>query len=339
MRRFESVRDAAVALAEGRLVAFPTETVYGLGADATSAEAAAHIFRVKGRPADHPLIVHTASAEGLDRFAVDVPDGAHRLARAFWPGPLTIIVNRRVELTDAGPPVADETVGGRGTVGLRVPDHPVALELLAEFAAIGSGAVAAPSANRFGAVSPTTADHVVDDLSHLPAELLDLVGVIDGGACPVGVESTIVDLAGPRPQLLRPGGISVVELAAVLGEDVIDGRGGERRASGMLAAHYAPRAEVRLVPAAELDAVLDGLASDVGADTGVIAPFAVHHRPSWRLPADAAGYARGIYSALREADRHGVSRLLVVAPSRGSMVEAVVDRLSKAAVGSSRRRQ
>jgi L-threonylcarbamoyladenylate synthase len=337
MRLFESVRSAALALAEGRLVAFPTETVYGLGADATNADAVAHIFRVKGRPPDHPLIVHTASAEGLDRFAVDVPDGARRLARAFWPGPLTIIVNRRVEVTDADPPVADETVGGRGTVGLRVPDHPVALELLAEFAAIGSGAVAAPSANRFGAVSPTTVDHVVADLGHLPAELTDRVGVIDGGPCPVGVESTIVDLTRPRPELLRPGGISTVELAAVLGEDVVDGRGGERRASGMLAAHYAPRAEVRLVAAPELDAVLELLPPDERFDTGVIAPFAVSHRPSWHLPADAAGYARQLYSALRDADRAGLRRLLVVAPSRGSMVEAVVDRLTKAAVGSFRR--
>lgn len=330
------MHDAAVALAEGELVAFPTETVYGLGADATNPDAVNHVFRVKGRPPDHPLIVHTASAEGLDRFAIDVPEVAHRLARAFWPGPLTIIVHRRVEETEAGPPVADETVGGRGTVGLRVPDHPVALELLTEFAAIGSGAVAAPSANRFGAVSPTTADHVVEDLGRLAPELVDRVAVIDGGPCPVGVESTIIDLTGSRPELLRPGGISIVELAAVLGEEVVDGRGGERRASGMLASHYAPRAEVRLVPAAELAAVVKSLAPDVRIDTGVIAPFAVEHRPSWHLPADAAGYARRIYSALRDADRAGLRRLLVVAPSRGSMVEAVVDRLSKAAAGSSR---
>lgn len=336
MRRYTSIADAALALAKGDLVAFPTETVYGLGADAANAEAVGHIYRVKGRPTDHPLIVHTASADGLDRFAVDVPDGAHRLARAFWPGPLTIIVNRRVEVTAAGPPVADQTVGGRATVGLRVPDHPVALELLTEFSAVGSGAVAAPSANRFGAVSPTTAQHVIDDLGHLGAELIDRVGVVDGGPCPVGVESTIIDLTGLRPELLRPGGISVVELAAVLEEDVVDGRGGERRASGMLAAHYAPRAEVRLVPADELVSILERLSSRDRIETGVIAPFTVGHRPSWQMPADAAAYARQIYAALRDADQAGLLRLLVVAPSRGSMVEAVVDRLSKAASGSSR---
>lgn len=311
----DEIARAAEALALGRLVAFPTETVYGLGADASSAEAVAKIFAAKGRPTGHPLIVHFADPSDLDRFARDVSPMARKLASAFWPGPLTIVVER-------GDLVAPETVGGLSTVGLRVPDHPLALDLLHRF----GGGVAAPSANRFGSVSPTTAAHVIADLGHL----VDIV--IDGGPSAVGVESTIIDATGAEPVLLRPGGISVVEIEAVLGRTVVDGRSGESRAPGMMASHYAPVVPVQLVSENDHMAELARQGQDrSGRSIGLIAPFASPHQPSWELPPDAAGYAARLYSTLREADRHGLERLLVVPPSSGPLLDAVVDRLAKAA--------
>lgn len=314
--------DAAVAvLRAGGLVAFPTETVYGLGADASRPEAVAGIFEAKGRPTGHPLIVHFAptvgegSATGLDRFGRDVGPLARSLAGAFWPGPLTVVVGR----SDA---VAPETVGGLDTVGLRVPDHPMALDLLRRF----GGGVAAPSANRFGSVSPTTAAHVVDDLGRA----VDLV--LDGGPSAVGVESTIVDATGPEPVLLRPGGIAAVEIEAVVGRPVVDGRTGPARASGMLASHYAPEAGVELVAGAELRAI-EPMGPDGGPDLryAVIAPFAHPHPRSWHLPADAAGFAARLYATLRAADDTGVERILVAPPTTGNLLDAVLDRLAKAA--------
>ncbi len=312
MAQLLSVEDldvAVVALKAGDLVAFPTETVYGLGADASNGEAVAKIFTAKGRPAGHPLIVHIAGSEGLSRFGRDVSGDAFRLADAFWPGPLTIIVGR-------GDGVADEVTGGRSTVGLRVPDHPLALALLKGF----DGGVAGPSANRFGAVSPTTARHVLDDLGHR----IDVV--LDGGPARVGVESTIVEATDDGVRLLRPGGISVVEIEAVLGRSVVDGREGESRAPGMLVSHYAPAATVELVDGAWLGAQTFGATQSVG----VIAPFDHEHGASWRLPADAAGYAAGLYATLREADRAGVDRLFIVGPDDGPLCDAVLDRLVKA---------
>ncbi|MGF1596479.1 MAG: L-threonylcarbamoyladenylate synthase [Acidimicrobiales bacterium] len=305
---------AARALAEGRLVAFPTETVYGLGADATDPAAVGRIFETKGRPRGHPLIVHLASTAGLDRWVDAAPPAtAHlrRLAEAFWPGPLTVVVAR----SDL---VAAETVGGRPTVGLRVPDHPVATELLRRF----GGGVAAPSANRFGKVSPTTAAHVVDDLDGM----VDIV--LDGGPTRVGIESTIVEVAD-EVTLLRPGAVTADELSAVLGLRVVDGTGGVSRAPGMLRSHYAPEAAVELVTAGEVASRL--AAGDVDATTGIIAPVAVDHHPSWWLPATADGYAARLYGALREADRLGLHRLLVVPPAGGDLLDAVLDRLTKAA--------
>ena len=319
----DDVARAAEALAEGRLVAFATETVYGLGADAANPDAVAGIFRAKGRPTGHPLIVHMASAADLDRFGTNVSVEAKMLAEAFWPGPLTIIVGRSDE-------VARETAGGRDTVGLRVPDHPVALLLLKRF----GGGVAAPSANRFGSVSPTTAQHVLDDLG----DVIDVV--VDGGPSTVGVESTIVDMTGAEPTLLRPGGISVVELEAVLGRPVVDGRSGPSRAPGMLISHYAPKASVTLVDGELLENELADLkpgqdptamAGVVREIVGVIAPFHHRHQPSWELPADAAGYAARLYATFREADKAGVTRLLVVPPAAGTLKDAVLDRLQKAA--------
>ncbi len=306
----------AEALAAGRLVVFPTETVYGLGADASSADAVAGIFDAKGRPRGHPLIVHMAATSDLVRFAAEVPPVAEKLAAAFWPGPLTIVVPRAET-------VAAETAGGLDTVGLRVPDHPVALALLRAF----GGGVAAPSANRFGSVSPTRAEHVLSDLG----SAVDVV--LDGGPCAVGVESTIVDVTGPEPSLLRPGGISAVEIQAVCGTPVIDGRAGRSRAPGMLASHYAPDVTVELVTAESALAALDPARSGVaqeGRPTGLIAPFAVDHQPSWHLSSEAGAYAARLYETLRSADRAGLGHLLVVPPETGPLLDAVLDRLSKA---------
>lgn len=313
------IEKAARILADGGLVAFPTETVYGLGADATSAEAVAGIFAAKGRPADHPLIVHIGRRSDLERFGADVSPDAAKLADAFWPGPLTVIVGR-------GPEIAPETTGGRDTVGLRMPDHPVAIELLVAFAAIGSGAVAAPSANRFGGVSPTTAAHVAADVGAFVDVLLE------GGPSRVGVESTIVELTGPDPLLLRPGGISTVELEAVLGRAIVDGRGGRSRVPGMLISHYAPAADVVLLD--DKDPVPVELGPDDGLISTDVRPAGappIDHRRHWSLPGEAAGYAAGLYATLRAADAAGVKRLHVVAPSHGDLLSAVMDRLAKAA--------
>ncbi len=309
----DAIEIAAAALAAGQLVAFPTETVYGLGADAGDPAAVTAVFEAKGRPSGHPLIVHLADPGDLDRHAATVTPEARKLAAAFWPGPLTLVVAR-------GPGIAAETVGGLETVGIRVPDHPVALDLLRAF----GGPVAAPSANRFGSVSPTTAEHVIEDLGRL----IDYV--LDGGPCPVGVESTIVDVTGSRAILLRPGGIAAPEIESVIGAPVVDGRSGPVRASGMLASHYAPNATVRLVEADQAAAIIDDAAAG-GARVGLIAPFADRHRPSWQLPDDATGYATALYATLRAADRRGLDLVVVVPPSTGELRDAVLDRLYKAA--------
>ncbi len=294
-------------------MAFPTETVYGLGADAGRADAVAGIFAAKGRPTGHPLIVHIAETAALERFAATVPEMAVQLADAFWPGPLTVVVER-------GDAIAPEATGGMDTVGLRVPDHPVALAMLASF----DGGVAGPSANRFGSVSPTTAQHVIDDLGRC----IDFV--LDGGACTVGVESTIVDVTGPEPRLLRPGGISEVEIEAALGRPLLDGRTGGARAPGLLASHYAPNADVVLVTPGEERAALNA-AADGGRRVGLIGPSTLAHEPHWALPADASAYAIALYGTLRDADRSGLDAVIVVPPSTGPLLSAVLDRLSKAA--------
>ncbi|EYR61794.1 translation factor Sua5, partial [Actinotalea ferrariae CF5-4] len=244
------VAAAVAALRRGELVAFPTETVYGLGADARDPDAVAKVFAAKGRPADHPLIVHLARAEQLDDWAVDVPEEARRLADRFWPGPLTLILRRH-------PLVPTAVTGGQDTIGLRVPRHPVAHALLEAF----GGGVAAPSANRFGRVSPTTRERVV-------AELGDVVGtVLEGGDCEVGLESTIVDLSGDRPRLLRPGGISSAELAEVLEAAPTREGTGAPRTPGRLPSHYAPTTPVRVV---DRDALDDAVAGAVEAGRRVV---------------------------------------------------------------------
>jgi L-threonylcarbamoyladenylate synthase len=320
-----TVDDGAIAAAvevlrSGGLVAFPTETVYGLGADAGDEGAVARIFEVKRRPRDHPLIVHLAAAELIDAWADDVPPEARLLADAFWPGPLTMLLPRSDR-------VADAVTGGRPTVGLRVPDHPVARALLEAF----GGGVAAPSANRFGKVSPTTAQHVQSDLGD------DVDLILDGGPCQVGVESTIIDLARPdRPaEVVRAGGVSLERLADVLGFVPDTWRGeGPARAPGMLPSHYAPAARVELVDTAAVPGRAEALLAD-GAVVGVLAPAVVDGLPVGTIELEPAGvgseYARLLYARLRQADRLGIEVLLAVPPPETGVGVAVNDRLRRAA--------
>jgi L-threonylcarbamoyladenylate synthase len=293
---------AAAAIRSGGLVAMPTETVYGLAADATDPDAVARIFEVKGRPADHPLIVHLAGADRLDSWASEVPDSARLLVDAAWPGPLTVIVPRAVHVLDA-------VTGGHTTVGLRVPAHPMALELLER---VGVG-LAAPSANRFGAVSPTTAEHVLRDLGDRLDPRRDVI--LDGGPCPIGVESTIVDCASVPPQILRAGGVPVEDVHRLLAGE-ITGASGPSRASGMLVSHYAPRCAVRLVDTA--DDAIALRAGTVGAEI-------------LDLNDDLVEYARELYARLRDADDRGVATLIAVLPPAEGLGHAIRDRLTKAA--------
>ena len=315
----EEVTSGAERLAAGELVAFPTETVYGLGADATNIAAVAKIFKLKGRPADHPLIVHFAEPGAMGQWAIEIPDAARTLANRFWPGPLTMILRK-------SPRVPLEVTGGQDTVGLRCPSHPMAQELLREFVRIGSGAVAAPSANRFGHVSPTTAAHVRDEFGP------DLF-ILDGGACSVGLESTIVDLARGAPVLLRPGGISRDEIAMALGEKLRERDIEAPRASGTLDAHYAPRTALALVDPSELAAELR-----LPANVAVLAlgdPPPTAHVTSWiRCEADPVAYGHELYANLRKLDASGAKRILVEAPPDEAGWEAVNDRLMRAAAGS-----
>lgn len=317
----ERITEAAEHLRRGGLVAFPTETVYGLGADASDAAAVARIFAAKGRPADHPLIVHLADADQLDAWAADVPESARRLAARFWPGPLTLILRKRPEVPDA-------VTGGQPTVGVRVPSHPVARALLRAF----GGGVAAPSANRFGRVSPTTAERVV-------AELGDRVDVVlDGGACEVGLESTIVDLSGDRPRLLRPGGIDAAELAAALGVEPTREGTGAPRTPGRLASHYAPRTPVAVVEGGHLASLLaDHLAAGhrvvvlaLAGSPAVGAAGGEERTTVVTVPSTPAEYAHELYAHLADVDRHGADVVLVERPPVEGGWEAVHDRLGRA---------
>jgi L-threonylcarbamoyladenylate synthase len=308
---------AAQVLREGGLVAFPTETVYGLGADARSPAALRRLYAVKGRPSDHPVIVHVASVTQLPDWAEDVPAAAERLGAAFWPGPLTLVVPRAAR-------VPDEATGGLPTVGLRVPDQPVALALLLEF----GGGVAAPSANRFGRVSPTTADDVRADLG----DEVDLV--LDGGPCRVGVESTIVDCTSAEPVVLRLGGVARERVEDALGHAVAVRSDGVVRAPGTLSSHYAPRARVEVVEARDLAGRARAMTRTV-ARVGVIAPKLPDDVPAGVVivgtPADAEEYARSLYALLRDADARGIEVLLAVPPPDVGIGAAVTDRLRRAA--------
>lgn len=310
--------DRAIALLQaGGVVAIPTETVYGLAADAMNPEAVRRVFAIKGRPSDHPVIVHIAGTDRLDRWARDTPEAAHVLAARFWPGPLTLILPRR-------PEVPDNITGGQDSVGLRVPAHPLTLELLRKS---GLG-LAAPSANRFGRVSPTTPEHVAAELG----DAMDMI--LDGGPCQVGVESTIVSLLGPEPVVLRPGGITPEALGEALGRPVCFQPKSTVRAPGTLAAHYAPHTPLCLVERAALwtEATRRSQAGQRIALLA-IAPAAETHGDLVlsAMPADAGRYAQALYARLRELDALGVDLILAEAVPQTPEWLAIADRLQRAA--------
>ncbi len=303
----------AQALKNGALVAFPTETVYGLGADASNEKAVARIYEVKGRPQDHPLILHIASMNDITYWAEDISDYAITLARSFWPGPMTLIFKRSDNARDF-------VTGGQDTVGLRVPDHSLALGLLQECKKIGVHAIAAPSANRFGHVSPTTAVAVQEEIgAYLSAQDL----ILDGGAAQVGLESTIIDCTGDVPRILRPGAITQAMIEEATGLRVIENMNSDIRVSGSLEKHYAPNAQI----------LLDVQASE---GQGFIAPADVA-TPSGAIrlasPQTTDEYARVLYSALRDGDAQGLKTIAVIQPNGDGLAIAIRDRLIRASRG------
>ena len=316
----DAIDAAAQRLAAGELLAFPTETVYGLGARADDDPAVARIFAAKGRPADHPLIVHIAEANAATQFVASISDPARKLMTHFWPGALTLILPRRAGMAEAA-------AGGHPSIGLRVPAHPVALALLQASARLGVPGVAGPSANRFGRISPTTAAHVAQEFG---PEL----AVLDGGPCAVGIESTIVDCSRAQPALLRPGLLGRQAIEAVLGQRLAEADAQSPRAPGTLAAHYAPAATLRLMNTAALRAALHllhdtpppGLAVYSRAELN--APPGVQYR---RMPADAVSAARELFAALRGFDSAGARLIWVEQPPLAAAWEGVRDRLQRAA--------
>lgn len=320
-----AIAAAARALEAGQLVAFPTETVYGLGADAENPQAVAAIYAAKGRPQDHPVIVHLAPEAPLGYWAADIPPEAHALAEAFWPGPLTMILKR-------APNIPDAVSGGQDTVGLRCPSHPVALALLRAFKA-GKGGVAAPSANKFGHVSPTLARHVQDEFGRDGSVAM----VLDGGASEVGIESTIVDLsrlATHGPVLLRPGHVSAEAIAAVIDRLPAAPDAAAPRASGTLESHYAPHTPVAMQERPVLLRTLDALAA-AGRKVALIhySDMPATHAAR-RLPSAPGGFAHALYAALRAMDGEGADVILVEAPPQDGAWLGVNDRLRRAAYGS-----
>jgi L-threonylcarbamoyladenylate synthase len=314
-----SLADAATTLAGGKLVAFPTETVYGLGADATNKDAVARIYQVKGRPADHPLIVHISTAAHLDKWASEIPEYAIKLARTFWPGPMTLILPR----TDLA---KDFITGGQNNVGIRVPQNTVALALLKAFEDQGGLGVAAPSANRFGKVSPTTAEDVQAELSDFLSKE-DLV--LDGGQSAIGVESTIIDCTQSAPTILRPGAITAVMINQLLGisiETVTNTSGNQIKASGLLESHYAPLAKVYL---SGTPSPGDGF---IGLDN-FPTPYGAIRLAS---PVNNEEFAKVLYQALRLADSKKLNKVFVIPPTGDDIAVAICDRLQKSAVKVSR---
>ena len=310
-----TLKDAATSLRSGNLIAFPTETVYGLGADATNKDAVAHLYQVKGRPSDHPLIVHISSMANLDKWAREVPEYAIKLARAFWPGPMTLILPR----TNLA---KDFITGNQDSVGIRVPSHPLASELLTEFEDQGGLGVAAPSANRFGKVSPTTADDVFEELSGYlsPTDL-----ILDGGPCQIGVESTIINCIEDIPKILRPGAITATMISDLIGLQVNKiARGSNKstiKAPGLLQSHYAPKAKVFIAITPDLGDGFIAL-SDIPTPSGAI-----------RLasPKNNKEYAQHLYQALRLADTKQLPNVIVIPPTGDDLAIAICDRLEKCA--------
>ena len=320
-----SVAAAAQALRAGELVGLPTETVYGLGADAASDSAVAKIFTAKGRPSDHPLIVHVADASGVEHFAREVPAFAQKLMQAFWPGPLTLILPRR-------PEVGAAAAGGQGSIGLRCPAHPVAHALLLAARELGVHGVAAPSANQFGRVSPTTAAHV-------RGEFGEGLLILDGGPCDVGIESTIIDCTRGAPVLLRPGRITREQVQAACGLRLLDKEdvaSPAPRASGTLEAHYAPNAKLRLMDGRALQTALDVLGKDFDGATIAVYARSLLRVPSAkvlyrRMPDDAGAAAQQLFAVLRDFDAQGVNLIWVETPPGTPDWEGVNDRLQRAA--------
>ena len=315
-----AIARAAAELAAGELVAFPTETVYGLGARADDDAAVAKIFAAKGRPADHPLIVHVGDVAGARAFASDWPASAQKLADAFWPGPLTVIVPRRSGMGTA-------SAAGQTSIGLRCPSHPVARALLDAAAALGVAGVSGPSANRFGRISPTTAAHVHEEFG-------DALTILDGGECEAGIESAIVDCSRGAPALLRPGVLTREQLEAALGHPLREAGANAPRASGTLEAHYAPRAKLRLMPPDQLRIALGVLAKSS------VNPVAVYFRTvtpdrsvrAYRaMPNDPIAAAHELFAALRELDSTGVGLIWVETPPDAPAWEGIRDRLQRAA--------
>ncbi|MHB1565303.1 MAG: L-threonylcarbamoyladenylate synthase [Acidiferrobacter sp.] len=310
-----TIRDAVRILRAGGLVVFPTETVYGLGADAANAGAVRAVFAAKARPADHPVIVHIASAAQLTDWAIDIPASAWRLAEQFWPGPLTMVLRRH-------PQVASVVTGGQDTVAVRVPYHATAQALLAAF----GGGLVGPSANRFGRVSPTTAAHVRDEFG-------DRLPILEGGPCAIGIESTIIALSGGEPHLLRPGVLTVSQLEDVLQTPLKPAPGGGPRAPGGLPVHYAPQTPVRMVASSALIGeaqryLAQGERVAVLAMSGTRRPAACI---SYTMPTDSGGWARELYAALRRLDDAHCARILVETPPATPEWQGVVDRLTRAA--------
>ncbi|OGT47467.1 MAG: threonylcarbamoyl-AMP synthase [Gammaproteobacteria bacterium RIFCSPHIGHO2_12_FULL_41_20] len=310
------IEHAVTVLRQGGLVAFPTETVYGLGADAQNATALQKVFSAKGRPVDHPLIVHIADRQQLLDWAVSVSPVAEQLAQAFWPGPLTLILRR-------APHVLDIVTGGQETIGLRVPNHPIAQKLLHGF----GGGIAAPSANRFGHISPTTAEAVVDELG----AAVDVI--LDGGACEVGLESTIIDLSRDQPAILRPGAITAADIAAVLDCVVPYSHQDAPRVSGMMLIHYAPRTRTQLVAVHFLPAFLQRLTFE---DLPVVCLARRH--PVWQrdkltwvvMPERSQDYAHELYRVLRDVDKGGFKRIIIESVPEDAAWDAIRDRLQRA---------
>jgi L-threonylcarbamoyladenylate synthase len=309
----DTLSQAALSLKNGALVAFPTETVYGLGADSSNEKVVARIYEVKGRPQDHPLILHVASMNDITYWAEEISDYAIALARAFWPGPMTLIFQRSENAKDF-------VTGGQNTVGLRVPDHTLALGLLQECKKIGVHAIAAPSANRFGQVSPTTATAVQEEIG---AYLLPQDLILDGGPAQVGLESTIIDCTGVAPKILRPGAITQAMIEEVTELKVSENKDSQIRVSGSLEKHYAPSAQI----------LLDVKATE---GQGFIAPADVATPPgAIRLasPVNTDEYARTLYSALRDGDKQGLATIAIIQPSGDGLAIAIRDRLMRASKG------
>jgi L-threonylcarbamoyladenylate synthase len=309
----EAINKAAQALIDGHLVAFPTETVYGLGSDASNSNAVARIYEVKARPTDHPLIVHISSINQISKWARDIPDYAITLARKFWPGPMTLIL-KRSELAK------NFITGGQENVGLRVPSHSLALALLTQFESLGGEGVAAPSANRFGAVSPTTSFAVDEEIGkNLNQEDL----ILDGGACSIGLESTIIDCTGKSPSILRPGAITLEMVEeSVDGKIEVNASPKSIKASGLLTNHYSPKANVRLNLLAEPGEGFIALAN-------VPTPAGAHRLAS---PVDVEEFARVLYDALRDGDRNNLNEIKVIYPEGNGLARAIKDRLVKSSV-------